>query len=195
MDGSDRRSGEGKGPKPTPIREVVGEPRPSSPRRPDESRGGALPEHPAPGMRDQRERRRGQRDEGRSRGRGRGRGKGRPTPVPARDALDGQAVEPTAVDDLPSRQFTSEGVEWIVRLSGQTSAGSASDAGTPLLHLTFYRAGNPLVAEREALCPGRSMEGLFESDLNNLLSSAKEASSPDQPSEAPPKPEARKGRE
>ncbi len=188
MDGSDRTTGEEKGPKPTPIREVVGEPRPSAPRRPDESRAEVPSEHPAPGMRGQRERPRGPRDDGRSRGRGRGRGKGRPTPVPAREALDRQALEPTAVDDLPSRQFTSEGVEWIVRLSGRTSAGSASDAGAPLLHLTFYRADNPLVAEREALIPGASMEGLFESELNNVLSSAGQASSPDQPSEAPPKP-------
>ena len=193
MDGSDRTTEEGKGPKPTPIREVVGQPRPSSPRPARASGAGAPPERPDPGMRGQRERPRGPRDKGRSRGGGRGRDRRGPTPVPAREALEGQALEPTAVEDLPSLQFTSEGVEWIVRLSGQTSTGSAPDPGASLLHLTFYRAADPLVAEREALFPGTSIDGLSESMLNNLLSSAGEASSPDPPSAASLEPEGGKG--
>ena len=103
-------------------------------------------------------------------------------------------MEPTAVEDLPSRQFAGDGIEWIVRLTGQTSTGSASDPGAPLLHVTFYRADDPLAAVREALVPGSSIDDLFESDLNDLLSTAREAVSPDPPSEAPPKPERLKGR-
>ena len=133
-------------------------------------------------MRGQRERPKGARDKGRARGSGRG--QGRAAPRSARQTLKGQAAEPASEEDLPSCQFVSEGVEWIVRLSGRTSTGSASDRGAPLLHLTFFRADDPLVAVREALLPGDSIDHLFEADMNEVLAGAREASVPEQPNEA-----------
>jgi len=99
------------------------------------------------------------------------------------------------VEELPSHRFTSEGVEWIVRLTGRTSTGSTSDPGAPLLHLTFYRAGDPLVAVRETLLPGTSIDDLVELDLSTVLSSARNVPSSDQPSGPPSTPVRRKGRE
>ncbi len=76
------------------------------------------------------------------------------------------------MEDLPSRPFTSEEVEWIARLSGRTSTGSVPDRGAPLLHLTFYRASEPRVAVREALVPGTSIDDFLESGLIDVLSVA-----------------------
>ncbi len=179
MDGSDRLNEEGRGPKPTPIREVVGETRPSPSRPTGESQAGASPE--------QRERPKGPRDAGRPRGGG-DRGKGSSAPRPARDAGDGRCSEPTAVEDLPSCEFVIEGIKWIARLCGRTSTGSTADPGAPLLHLTFYEADDPLVAVREALLPGDSIDHLFEADLEVVLASASKAKLVEQASEAPPKP-------
>ncbi len=185
MDSSDVPNEEGVGPKPTPIREVVGEPRPNPRRRADEPHVGDSPEQRARG---QRERPKGSRDKGRSVGRGRDRGQGRTAPRSVRAGLDGQASKPTAVQDLPSREFVSEGVEWILRLSGRSSTGSPSDPGAPLLHLMFYRADEPLVEVCEALIPGDSIDRLFEADLAAVVESARKATMPEEPSKVPPTP-------
>ena len=116
-------------------------------------------------------------------------------PVPARESVEAQALEPTAVEDLPSRQFTSDGIEWVVRLSGQTSTGRAADPGASLLHLTFYKAEHPLVVEGEALVPGESIDGLLDSSLSDVLSSARGASSPGRLSDIPVKTDGRGGAE
>ena len=171
MKKSDRTGDEQKPPRPTPIREVVGKSRPSPPRRTHEAGTGAS-DQPAPGLRGQRERPEGPRDEGRPRADTRARA--RPTPV--RDTVESRIPEPTALEDLPSRVLTSEGVEWIVRLSGRTSTGSVSDPGAPLLHLTFCRVRDPQLAVRETLLPGRSLDQLSEADLSDALSSARSTS-------------------
>lgn len=81
-------------------------------------------------------------------------------------------VEPTKTEDLPSRHFNSDGSEWIVRVVGQTSTGSASDSGARLLHLIFYRSENPLVAQYDLITPCKSIDDLHDLDLENLLSLA-----------------------
>ena len=80
--------------------------------------------------------------------------------------------EPTKTEDLPSRHFTGDGSEWIVRVAGQTSTGSTSDSGARLLHLIFYRSEDPLVAQYELITPCKSIDNLHDSDLENLLSLA-----------------------
>ena len=172
MDANDRTNEEKSGPQPTPIREVVGASPPLHPPRAEEALPEGATQKRAAGMRGQRERPKEARD------------KGRPAPRPARQALEGQAAEPASEEDLPSCQFVSEGVEWIVRLSGRTSTGSVSDRGAPLLHLTFFRAEDPLVAVHEALLPGDSIDHLFEVDMNEVLAGAREVSVPEQPTEA-----------
>ncbi len=159
-------------PKPFPIREAVGD---AGRRRAGGSgAAGTAPESQAPGLRGQRERPRGPR--GKSPSHKRGDGPRRP-PDRKRAESDGQErrrrqLEPTPVEDLAHRSFEHDGCEWIVRLCGQTSTGSARDAGVPLLHLVFYTAADPSVARGEVLCPGRSLEGLPELRLPELLAKA-----------------------
>ena len=58
----------------------------------------------------------------------------------------GRPLKPTPLEDLPFRSFEHDGSEWIVRLCGQSSTGSAMDPGAPLMHLVFYSAADPFVA-------------------------------------------------
>jgi len=104
--------------------------------------------------------------------------------------VESRAHEPTAVQDLPSCHFEVEGVEWIARLSGRTSTGSGPDPGAPLLHLTFFRSADPQVAVAEALLPGESIDHLFESDLSEVLATARTPRS-SQSAESSGKPERR----
>ena len=175
MDGSDRSNEEGSGPKPTPIRDVLGESQATPARRAEEDDVQQIPK-----ARDRQERPKSARDTGR-RGPGRGRGQGRPAPRPVRDTVERRAHVPTSVEDLPSCHFEVEGVEWIARLSGRTATGSGSDPGAPLLHLTFFKSADPMVAVVEALLPGESIDHLFESDLSEVLATARKVSPSAQP--------------
>ena len=180
MDGRDGPNDEGRGSKPTPMREVVRDTGPKPARHSGKGSSTPSPELRRPSGRGQRERPKGPGGQGRPRGASGERESGRSAPTPAREVRDRRA-EPTAVQDLPSREFTAEGVEWVARLSGRATTGSPSDPGAPLLHVTFYRASDPLVAVREALLPGDSLDHLFEADLNEVLASARVATSREQP--------------
>ena len=166
-------------PKPIPIREVVGEPGPR-PAGGSDTPAEVPPAH-APGPRGQRERPEGPRGKGSSRrsegGRGRrpdrkraasGRASGREEP--RRPSL-----APTPLEDLPFRSFEHDGCEWIVRLCGQASTGSAMDPGAPLMHLVFYSGADPLVPCGDVLETGRSLDGLPELRLPELLTQARSA--------------------
>jgi hypothetical protein len=147
---SDPTKRDGSGRKPTPIRDVVGESG-TTPKRPSEEG----PERREPG--------RGQRQERPARS----------SPLSVRDTVDGAAHEPTAVQELPSCHFEVEGVKWIARLSGRASTGSVPNQGAPLLHLTFFKSADPLVAVVETLLPGESFDQLFEADLSEVLATAR----------------------
>ncbi len=169
-------------PKPIPIREAVGEPGPRPARRSDGA--GNLPTSQAPGLRGQRERPEGPRGKGSSRKR-EGGGRRRPDRKGAesgREEPQRSQLEPTPLENLPYRSFEHAGCEWIVRLLGQTSTGSAMDPGAPLMHLVFYTAADPSVPCGDALVPGRSLEGLPQVHLPDLLAKARSAPSPNRSS-------------
>ncbi len=175
MDQNERKKDVTDRPKPIPIREAVGEPQTRPYRRPEVA--GSLPTSQAPGLRGQRERPEGPRGKGRSRGGERGR-RGQPDRNKApsgREELQRSQLEPTPLDKLPQRSFEHDGCEWIVRLLGQTSTGSAIDPGAPVMHLSFYSTADPSVACRDALVVGRSLEGLPQDRLPELFAEASSA--------------------
>lgn len=127
---------------------------------------------PPPGLRGQKPRpsspRRGKRErrpEGALDG-----GTHRPTPV--REAMDAVPPEigPASPTELPSRHFEAEaGEEWIVRLAGTGVTGLPADAGTPLLHIRFFRTDAPETALREAIAVGETLDDLPEEALRDHL--------------------------
>jgi len=172
-------------PKPIPIREVVGEPGPRSTGNSDAPVDVATSQ--APGPRGQRERPEEPRGKGASpkseggrrhrpdqKGAGSGRASGRAS---GREELQRPPLEPTPLEDLPFRSFEHDGCEWIVRLCGQSSTGSPTDPGAPLMHLVFYSAADPFVACGDLLETGRSLDGLPELRLPELLTKARLAAS------------------
>jgi len=177
MDENERKSDAAGKPKPIPIREVVGE---SSPRPAGRTDGpGSVPASQAPGLRGQRERPEGPRGKGPSRRRERGRGS-RPDGsgmAPGREEPQRPQLAPTPLEELPHRNFEHDGCEWIVRLCGQASTGSAIEPGAPVMHLFFYKAADPDVACGDTLVAGRSLEGLPELRLLELLAGARSAPS------------------
>ena len=175
MDQDERKKEVAGRPKPIPIREAVGEPGPRPARGSDGT--GNVPTSQAPGLRGQRERPEGPRGKGSSR-KPKGGGRRRPDRTGAesgREQPPRSRLEPTPLENLPSRSFEHAGCEWIVRLCGQTSTGSAMDPGAPLMHLVFYTAADPSVACGEALVPGTSLEGLPQRQLPDLLAQARSA--------------------
>ena len=112
---------------------------------------------------------------GRSRRGGRGRPGSRSKTDAVRESAERSPLHPASIESLPSRKFDCGESEWIVRLSGRVSIGSRGDAGTQLLHLTFFRAVDPLVAARESLAPATSLEEIPEELLRELLESARSA--------------------
>ena len=160
--------------KPIPIREAVGEPGPrrasNSDTQGSDTRGN-VPQPPAPGPRGQRERPEGPRGKGASRKRegGRRRRPDRKGVASGREELRRPPLERTPLEDFPVRSFEHDGCEWIVRLCGQTSTGSAMDPGAPLMHLVFYLAADPFVACGDLLETGRSLDGISELRLSELL--------------------------
>ncbi len=165
--------------KPIPIREVVGEPGPR-PAGNSDPRDVPAPQAPgSSGPRGQRERPEGPRGKAASRKSkgGRKRRPDRKGAAPGRKELQRPLLEPTPLEDLPFRNFEHDGCEWIVRLTGQSSTGSAMDPGAPLMHLVFYAVSDPLVACGELLETGRSLDGLPELRLPELLIKARLAPS------------------
>ena len=182
MDQDERKKDVADKPKPIPIREAVGEPGPRPARKSDGA--GNLPTSGAPGLRGQRERPEGPRGKGSSRKR-EGGGRRRPDRKGAesgRGETQRSRLRPTPLENLPYRSFEHAGCEWIVRLHGQTSTGSAMDPGVPLMQLFFYTAADPSVACGDALVPGRSLEGLSQLQLPDLLAKARSAPSPNEAS-------------
>ena len=177
MDQTERKKDATGKPKPISIRKVVGE---SAPRPAGGTDGpGAVPASQAPGLRGQRERPDGPRGKGSSRRSGGGRGSrpdGKGTALGREEPQRTQLV-PTPLAELPHRSFEHDGCEWIVRLRGQASTGSAIDPGAPVMHLFFYKAADPDVACGETLVAGRSLEGLPELRLPELLAGARSAPS------------------
>ncbi len=183
MDQDERKKDVAGKPKPIPIREVVGEPGPR-PAGSSDTPADVPPAH-APGPRGQRERPEGPRGKGSSR---RSEGGRRRRPDRKRAAsgrasggasggeeLRRPSLARTPLEDLPFRSFEHDGCEWIVRLCGQASTGSAMDPGAPLMHLVFYSAADPLVACGDLLETGRSLDGLPELRLPELLTKARSA--------------------
>ena len=173
MDQNERKKDVAGKAKPIPIREALGEPAPR-PSRKSEGPGSAPSSQP-PGLRGQRERPRGPRGKGPSSAREGGRrsrpeGKGISTGL---EAPHRPQLAPTPLAELPHRSFEHEGCEWIVRLCGQTSTGAAIDPGAPVMHLFFYTAADPAVARGDALVAGRSLEGLPELRLCELLANVR----------------------
>lgn len=167
-------------PKPIPIREVVGAPEPRPAGRSDGTQD--VPMSQAPGLRGQRERPEGPRGSGSSRKNegGRMRRPDRRGAASGREEPRRPALERTPLEDAPSRRFEHDGCEWIVRLCGKTSTGSAMDPGAPLMHLVFYMAAEPLVACGDVLVTGKSLEGLSELRLPELLASVGSGRSPNE---------------
>ena len=161
--------------KPIPIREVVGEPGP----RPAADSEGDQATSRAPSPRGQRERPEGPRrkDAARQHEGSRKRRPDRKGAATGREELQRPSLERTALEDLPFRTFEHDGREWIVRLRGQASTGSAMDPGAPLMHLVFYSAADPDVACGDILETGRSLDGLSEFRLPELLADARLAPS------------------
>ena len=135
MDQDERKKDVAGRPKPIPIREVVGEPGPHSTGNSDTE--GDVPTSQASGPRGQRERPEGPRGKGGSRKSegGRRRRPDRKGAASGREKLQRPSLERTPLKDLPFRSFEHDGSEWIVRLCGQSSTGSAMDPGAPLMHL------------------------------------------------------------
>ena len=176
-----RKAGADK-PKPIPIRESVGEtgPRPAG----GSDARGNVPKSQAPGLRGQRERPQGPRGKGASRKSERStkrrthrRGEGSD-----REGAQRPPLQPTAIEDLPTRSFEHDGCEWIARLCGETTSGSVRDLGAPLMHLVFYRSAEPLVSCGEVVVPGRSLEELPELRLSELVTKVGSALSPNESS-------------
>ena len=182
MDQDERKKDVAGKSKPIPIREAVGE---SGPRPARKSDGAVnLPTSRAPGLRGQRERPEGPRGKGSSRKR-EGGGRRRPDREGAksgREETQRPQLRPTPLENLPYRSFEHAGCEWIVRLCGQTSTGSAMDPGMSLMHLVFYMAADPSVACGDVLVPGRSLEGIPPLQLPDLLVKATSAPSPNEAS-------------
>ena len=177
MDQNERKDVAGK-PKPIPIREAVGEPAPRPARKSDAP--DSEPTSQAPGLRGQRERPEGRRGKGPSRRREGGR-RSRPDGngvAAGREKTQRPQLVPTPLAELPHRSFEHDGCEWIARLCGQTSTGSAIDPGAPVMHLFFYTAADPSVACGDALVAGRSLEGLPELRLSEILAKVRSASPP-----------------
>ena len=165
--------------KPIPIREVVGEP---GPRPAGSSDPSDVPLPKGPGQRRQRGQRQhpdGPRGRGASKKKDDGR-RSRPDrkgTAPGREELQRPSLERTSLEDLPFRDFTHDGREWIVRLTGQSSTGSAMDPGAPVMHLVFYSSSDPFVACGELLETGRTLDGLPELRLPELFAKARLARS------------------
>ncbi len=175
MDQDERKKDVAGKPKPIPIREVVGEPGPR-PAGSSDTPADVPPAH-APGSRGQRERPAGPRGKGASRKSdgGRRRRPDRKGAASGREKLQRPSLERTPLKDLPFRSFEHDGSEWIVRLCGQSSTGSAADPGAPLMHLVFYSAADPFVACGDLLETGRSLDGLPELRVPELLTMARSA--------------------
>ncbi|GMR13476.1 MAG: hypothetical protein BMS9Abin29_1686 [Gemmatimonadota bacterium] len=175
--------------RPTPIREAVGDAGEaqlgSDDRRPDArgdrpTRAGA--HGPSlgrasspPGLRGQKERPAGPKPTGSARA-----DRKPKRPVSARVSVEGAGSQPPLPEDMPSRTFSTNGAEWIVRLSGKAFAGFTSRSSAPLLELTFYRPEAPTSAVSRTLTVGRSLDGVADESLARLLEEARPVSdSPD----------------
>lgn len=126
---------------------------------------------PPPGLRGQKERPAGPKPMGGAR-----KDRKPKRPVSARVSVEGAAPHPTPPEDLPSRTFSVDGVEWIVRLSGETFAGLTPRSGAPLLEVTFYHAEAPTSVVSRALTVGRSFADVAEESLPGLLERARPVS-------------------
>ncbi len=171
--------------RPTPIREVVGDAGeaqagPGDRRRDGRGkRPGRKGDHASsdgrvsssPGLRGQKERPAGPKPAGGAR-----KDRKPKRPVSARVSVEGAASHPTPPEDLPSRTFSTDGVEWIVRLSGKAFAGVTSRSGAPLLEVTFYHPEAPASAVSRALTVGRSFADLAEESFPGLLDTARPVS-------------------
>ncbi len=181
----DETSRDERAPRPTPVRkslEDAGEPRAGSddprrraqgmrPRRtgdhaPTDGRASS-----SPGLRGQKERPAGPKLTGAAR-----KDRKPKRPVSARVSVEGTASRPTPPEELPSRTFSVDGVEWIVRLSGRTFSGVTPRSGAPLLEVTFYHPDAPTSVVSRALTVGRSFTDVAEESFPGLLDGARPVS-------------------
>lgn len=97
-------------------------------------------------------------------------------PVSIRGSVERTGSQRTLPEDMPSRTFSTNGVEWIVRLSGKAFAGVTPRLGAPLLELTFYHPEAPTSAVSRTLTVGRSLDGVAEESFPGLLEAARPVS-------------------
>jgi hypothetical protein len=76
--------------------------------------------------------------------------------------------------DAAERSFTAAGEAWLVRPAGLGTAGSGRSCGAVIAAVHFFRAGEPERPLREALLPVGQLSGLYEEELLELWSRAKE---------------------
>jgi hypothetical protein len=93
----------------------------------------------------------------------------RPTPV--RQAMEAERDAPQPVEP-PTLAFAVGDQEWIARVEGRTSTGLPTDAGAPLLFVTFARAEAPDRRVLEATAVGRRLDDLSPGQLGALLDDA-----------------------
>ena len=175
MDEDEREKANSDKLKPIPIRDAVGEPRRHRSGASDASKSVSTSQ--APGLRGQRARPEGPRG-GRAsykKSEEDHRPRTRASAASVGDQPQRPQLEPTAVEDLPSRKFEDGGRKWIVRLLGMTSTGSLRDSGALLMHLGFYAADEPLVSHGAVLVPATSLKGISDLALSELLSEVRSA--------------------
>ena len=108
----------------------------------------------------------------------------RPTPV---RTLMAAAPSATSTDqDSSQRTFEVEGEEWIARVVGSSRSGSGTDAGSPLILITFARSTDPEVYVREALGVGVALADVANHALLELFQRAVPHPAPGGPARAPP---------
>ncbi len=82
---------------------------------------------------------------------------------PASPSGTGGALEPAGLRCVD----TPEG-RWAVRVDGATRTGCGSDAGAPLLMVTFTLEGEGAPDQRQVLAVGTSLDALSDEDLADL---------------------------
>ena len=106
---------------------------------------------------------------------------GRPTPV--RESLASSSDE-DAPSDSP-RPFAVGDVSWIARVSGKSLTGRDSDAGAPLLQVTFHLADDPRTPVRELIFVGTTLDVYGDAELVHLLDRSRPYRKPEAPSRPP----------
>jgi len=93
-------------------------------------------------------------------------------PTPVRESMESTPSEPPAEEE-PSVRFCRGAEEWIARLAGHGRSGTAPDGGAPLMSVAFARAHDPETTLFDTLLVGRTLAGVEEQELVELLDRAR----------------------